>query len=79
MCSEQGLQLTFSRTLGEGLISTVAQRHSKRPDVLCTKRGCSMSCREPPGIHPRSAMSWHPLHTPRLKVSVLEEERRRLR
>ena len=25
----------------------------------------------PPGTQPRSAMSWHPLHTPRLKVSGL--------
>ena len=73
ICCTQGVQLTFSRTLGEGLISTVVQRHSKRAEVLCTKRGCSTSCREPPGIHPNSAMSWHPLHTPRLKVSVLHK------
>lgn len=70
--------LALRRTLGEGRISTVAQRHSKRPEVLCTKRGCSTSCREPPGTHPSSAMSWHPLHTPRLKVSGLQDTPRQL-
>jgi len=51
---------------------TVAQRHSKRPLVLCTKRGWRVSGRPPPGIHPSSAISWHPLHTPRLNVSGLK-------
>ena len=78
---------------------TVAHLHSKRPLVLCTKRGCRSSGRNAawwaaplplpedevdadvapsspaspccPGTQPSSAISWHPLHTPRLKVSGL--------
>ena len=33
--------------------------------------GADVAATAPPGTQPSSAMSWHPLHTPRLKVSGL--------
>ena len=47
--------------------STLAEAASEAPFVEAD--GASASC---PGTQPRRAMSWQPLHTPRLKVSGLQ-------
>ena len=50
-------------------------RDSNLPDALCTNRGCSAGGSAPSdtrcgnGTHPSNAISWHPLHMPREKVS----------
>lgn len=55
---------------GDFCIVTELNRHSKRPDSLCTNRGWDASFVPTPGTQPRSAINWQPLQTPRLNVSV---------
>lgn len=59
-----------SSTEGEGSIRTVEKRDSKRRDSLAIKRGRDSIGTSLMGDQPKSVPSWHPLQTPRLKVSL---------
>ena len=65
--------MPFSMTAGDSWIWTLDHLLSNLPDSLCTNLGWTASSRTPSvaGIHPRRAISWHPLQMPSEKVSVL--------
>ena len=81
-CAQELCIVTLSMMAGLSWIVTVAQRLSKRPLVLWMKRGWSASSSLPdgfgaaspggaPGTHPRRAINWQPLQTPKLQLSSL--------
>jgi len=71
---DKGSTGTFSAGEPPWMVTT-DQRDSKRPEALCTKRGCCAGGSVPAavcwgnGTQPRRAISWQPLQMPREKVS----------
>ena len=71
---DKGSTGTFSAGEPPWMVTT-DQRDSKRPEALCTKRGCCAGGSVPAavcwgnGTQPSRAISWQPLQMPREKVS----------
>mmetsp|Transcript_11358 Transcript_11358/g.26602 ORF Transcript_11358/g.26602 Transcript_11358/m.26602 type:complete len:201 (-) Transcript_11358:1824-2426(-) len=64
--------MPLSSTDGPSTTLTLENLLSNLPLSFSRRRGCLSSGRPSPlGIQPSSAMSWQPLHTPRLNVSFL--------